>query len=184
MSEITVPAKKFLRLFDYLDRIGLDAQAIAAAVGLKPERIAALDAEYALPAQHYSQLYKAAAVQMQQLKHPLPWGAGVGGEAFELMCHCLIGGRTLGDALRLAGRFDNLVYPLNGYRMCLLEEPAGPAVRLSYTINLAETGATLIPEDWDRADTKHGFQVSEIGVWKIMLFRTRNDEGVIPSIGL
>jgi AraC-like DNA-binding protein len=154
MSEITIQANKFQRLLDYLARIGLDAEAIAATVELRADRIAALEPEHPLPARHYSRLYRAAAKQMQQNKQSLPWAAGLGGEAFELMCHCMIGARTLGDALRLAERFDQLLYPLNGYRVSLLEEPAGSQVKLSYTFDLTEAGATLIPEDWDRAGSK------------------------------
>ena len=48
VGKITIPARKFLRLFDYIARIGLDAEAIAVTVELKIERIAALDPEYAL----------------------------------------------------------------------------------------------------------------------------------------
>jgi AraC-like DNA-binding protein len=99
-------------------------------------------------------LYKAAAKQMQQLEHRLLWGAGIGSETFELMCHCMISARTLGEALRLAERFDALFYPLSGYRVRLLEQPAGSRVSLSYTIDVPEVGAALIPEDWDRADYK------------------------------
>ena len=90
---------------------------------------------------------------MQQLNQPIPWAAGLG-ESFELMCHCMISGRTLGDALRLAERFDKQMYPSNGYRVCLLEDTAGPQVRLGYTFNLSAAGAGLIPADWDRADSK------------------------------
>lgn len=151
MSAITVPARKFTRLFDYLERIGLDVPAIAATVELRPERIAALDPEHALPAMHYSRLYRAAAMQMQQFRQPLSWGAGVGGEAFELMCHCMIGARTLRDALRLAERFDNLHFPQYGYRMRLLEDVTEPKARLSYTIELPRGATELIPENWDRA---------------------------------
>jgi AraC-like DNA-binding protein len=66
----------------------------------------------------------------------------------------MIGARTLGDALRLAQRFDTLLFPLNGYRVSLLEEPSGPLVRLGYSIDVPEGEAVLIPEDWDRADYK------------------------------
>ncbi len=152
VSEITVPVKKFLRLLDYLQRVGVDMDAIAATADLSPDRIASLDPDQELPALHYSRLYKVAAIQMQALDQPLPWAAGLGSEAFELMCHCMVGSRTLGDALRLAGRFDALLYPLNGYRVCLLEETPGPFVSLSYSIDIPEGGGALIPEDWDRAD--------------------------------
>ncbi|MCB1700878.1 MAG: AraC family transcriptional regulator ligand-binding domain-containing protein [Halioglobus sp.] len=154
MSEITIGANKFQRLLDYLTRIGLDAEAIAASVELNSDRIAALDPEHPLPARHYSSLYRAGVRQMQQLNQPIPWAAGLGGESFELMCHCMIGARTLGGALRLAERFDRQLYPLNGYRVSLLEDPAERHVKLSYTFDLSEAGAALIPEDWDRADSK------------------------------
>jgi len=154
MSEIAVPARKFQRLLDYLERIGLDAAAIAATVDLSLKRIAALDPEQGLPALNYSRLYKAATVEMQRLGQPIPWGAGLGGESFELMSHCMIGERTLGNALRLAQRFNVLLYPQNGYCMRLLEEPAGPLVRLQYSIDVPEGETDLIPQDWDRADYK------------------------------
>ena len=38
--------------------------------------------------------------------------------------------------------------------MRLLEEPAGPLVRLEYDIEVPEGETDLIPEDWDRADYK------------------------------
>jgi AraC-like DNA-binding protein len=65
----------------------------------------------------------------------------------------MVGARTLRDALQLAERFDALVYPLNGYRMRLLEPPGTGPVKLSYTIDVPEDGATMIPEDWDRYDS-------------------------------
>ncbi|MEE4146885.1 MAG: AraC family transcriptional regulator ligand-binding domain-containing protein [Halieaceae bacterium] len=154
MSDISVPAKKFQRLLDYLERVGLDVKTIAATVDIRAERIAALDPEQALPALNYSRLYKAAALELQRLGQPIPWGAGLGGESFELMCHCMIGARTLREALRLAQRFNALLYPLNRYRMRLLEEPAGPLVRLAYDIEVPEGETDLIPEGWDRADYK------------------------------
>jgi len=154
MSEISVPARKFQRLLDYLERVGLDVTAIAATVDMGAARIAALDPELALPALNYSRLYRAAAAALQRLGQPIPWGAGLGGESFELMCHCMIGARTLGEALRLAQRFNELLYPLNGYCMRLLEEPAGQLVRLEYSIELPEGETELIPGDWDRADYK------------------------------
>lgn len=95
MAEDTVAAKKFLRLFDYMERIGLDVAEVAATVELKPDRIAVLSPGHALPATHYGRLYKAAALKIEALGHGLPWAAGLGGETFELMCHCMIGGRTL-----------------------------------------------------------------------------------------
>lgn len=166
MSEITVAARKFLRLFDYLERIGLDVEAISAMVDLSPARIAGLDPDQALPAQHYSRLYKVAAEEMQRLKHPFPWAAGLGSESFALMCHCVIAGRTLGEALDLAQRFDRLLYPLNGYRMELVDEAGESLVHLRYIIEVAQEGAVLIPEDWDRASYRETVaRASGLLVW-------------------
>ncbi|MEH6634219.1 MAG: AraC family transcriptional regulator ligand-binding domain-containing protein [Halioglobus sp.] len=149
MSQITVPVSKFLRILDYLARINLDVAAIAAAANLAPDRIAQLAPDERLPAQHYSKLYKEAVVQMQTLRQPLPWAAGVGSEAFELMCHCMISAKTLGDALQLAGRFERLVYPLTQHNVKLLAD--GDTARLSYRIRFCEEDSSLVPQSWDRA---------------------------------
>jgi AraC-like DNA-binding protein len=153
IRKITIPARKFARLFDYVERIGLDARAIAATVDLNTERIVALDPEYALPALQYSRVYKAAAAQMELLKQPSPWGAGVGSESFDLMCHCMINARTLREALLLAERFDKLLSPVNGYRVRLLEEPNEPNAKLCYDIDLSQGKAAFIPVDWGWADS-------------------------------
>jgi hypothetical protein len=151
MSEITVRAKKFLRLFDYIERIGLNVDEIAATVNIVPERIAQLPPDQGLPAQQYSRLYKATVLQMQTLGQPLPWAAGLGSEAFQLMCHCIISSKTLGDALRLASRFDKLLFPMLSYNIKLIEEPGQDQVKLSYRINLQDEPGPLVPEPWDRA---------------------------------
>jgi AraC-like DNA-binding protein len=164
MSQITVPVGKFQRVLDYLMRIELDVDAIARSVNLNPDRIAALSPQERLPAQHYSRLYKAAVVQMQTLNHPLPWAAGIGGEAFELMCHCMISGRTLGDALELAGRFEKLVYPLTQHNVKLLRD--GDMARLSYRIRFSEEESALVPREWDRAGSQETVaKASGLLVW-------------------
>lgn len=150
MSEITVPARKFVRLLDYLERIGLDAEAISASVALSARRLSALSEDEPLPARHYSRLYREAVRSMQTLNQPLPWAAGVGSEAFELMCHCMISARTLGEALALAARFERVLYPMIGHRVELVLD--GATAELGYHIRFTERGAALAPEDWDRAD--------------------------------
>lgn len=87
---------------------------------------------------------------MQAMALRVPWAAGLGSEAFELTCHCMIVGRTLRDALQLAQRLDALLYSLNGYRMCLLEEHDSDSAKLSYEIDISQASEALIPEDWDR----------------------------------
>lgn len=151
MSELTVNAGKFARLLDYIDQMGLDTAAIAGSVHIVPRRILELDPSEPLPALQYAWLYRAAVRELQKLRQPIPWAAGLGTEAFELMCHCVIGARTLGEALRLAQRYERLLYPLVGYNIKLLEEGDGPSVKLSYRINVPDDTWALAPNDWDRA---------------------------------
>jgi AraC-like DNA-binding protein len=164
MAEIIVAASKFLRVFDSLGRIGLDVEAIAAEVGISPQRIAELPGDTRLPALHYSRLYKAAVVEMQTLLEPIPWAAGVGSESFELMCHCMISARTLGEALRLAARFEKMVYPMIRFRIELVEE--GEVARLRYHIRFKEEKSQLVPQEWDRAGSQDTVaRASGLMVW-------------------
>ena len=91
-------------------------------------------------------------MQMQKLEHPLPWGAGIGSEAFELMCHCIISSKTLGDALRLATRYDHLLYPMLNYNVRLIEPQEGDdTVKLSYKVVTHSGDSRFVPKHWDRA---------------------------------
>lgn len=148
MKDITVNAYQFSRLVEYLERLGLDADAPLERAGLLASRLARLPPDYPLSAQQYSRLYKGAVEQMQTLGQTLPWGAGVGTESFELKCHCLIGARTLGEALRLAQRFDGLLYPLLRYRIRLVDD--GAQASLFYDCDVDEEAEALIPEQWTR----------------------------------
>ena len=156
MSEIAISADKFIRLLDYMQRVGLDVNTVAARANLVPARVLALKPDHRLPAQHYSRLYREAVKELQTLKQPIPWGAGVGSEAFELMCHCVISGKTLGDALRLAQRYDHLLYPMIGYKVQLLDGGESDTVKLGYRVRSSREGSSLVPEKWDRA----GFQAT------------------------
>ena len=152
MREISVAAKKFLRLLDYIERIGLDADALAARANLAPQLLAQLDPEHPLPAQQYSRLYKECVADMQRLDIRMPWAAGLGTEAFDLMCHSMISARTLGDALNLAARFETLLYPLIGHRVGLQTQSDVNWARLSYSIDESWACSALLPSHWDRAE--------------------------------
>jgi AraC-like DNA-binding protein len=139
MSEITVQAGKLKRLLHYLDQIGLDTAAIAGTLNLTPGRIFRLPDDQSLPAQQYARLYKAAVAEMQKLRQPIPWGAGIGSQAFELMCRCIISCRTLGEA---------------------------DTVRLSYHVNLSDDHVVLVPSSWDRAESRDTLaRASGLVVW-------------------
>ena len=153
MAELTVKADKFKRLLDYIDRIGLDVEQVAGAVSLVPQRIGELSPDVELPALQYARLYRAAALEMQKFRHPIPWGAGIGTEAFEFMCRAIITERTLGGALQVAERYENMLYPMVGYRMRLLPGENDETVRLSYRVNVDAAAPIFAPDNWDRSPT-------------------------------
>lgn len=148
MSDISIPVRKFTRLLDYLGRIGIDVHQVAAGANFSVARLLELPDTADLSAQQYGRLYKSAILEVQKLNQPIPWAAGVGTEAFELMCHCMIGAKTLGGALALASRFEQLTYPLLSHNMRLGHQ--GSDAVISYKVNV-EPAARLVPEDWDRS---------------------------------
>lgn len=147
MAEITVKVAKFVRLLDYLEALELDPATAAHEAGLCPRELRALKPGAGISARHYARLYKAAVEQMQHLGQPVPWGAGVGSEAFALMCHCIISARTLGEALALAERFGQLLMPRLGYRVSLRRGDSSLA-GLHYHVDFDEQASGFIPPGW------------------------------------
>jgi AraC-like DNA-binding protein len=148
-KELLVPIRKFLRLLDYMERIGLDPDAMATALGFSRQQLRSMPRDQQLPGSDYSRMYRDAVRQMETLKRPIPWAAGIGSEAHALMCHSIIACKTLGEALDMAQRFDRLAYPLIGYRMRV--ERTEAQFELHYEVRTESDGGVFAPEDWDRA---------------------------------
>lgn len=142
-----VSVKLFLRILDYMDTIGFNQATLAADAGLDLDAMRSVDPENKLLAIHYSTLYQLAVAQMQEMKKPLPWGAGIGSEAFKMMCYCIISCDTLGQALARAQRYDRLLFPLIGYRVKLSQSDT--TARLSYEINTHTHDDAFSPQQWD-----------------------------------
>lgn len=149
MSEFLLPASKFQRLLDYIEQIGLDAETLAARAGLKLSKLVALAGDTGVPGVHYSDLYQATVAQMQQMDRAIPWAAGIGSDAFRLMCYAIISCKTLGDALSRAQQFDDLVHPVTGHRIRL--DTAGDSAWLRYEVKADEPNDLFAPPQWDRA---------------------------------
>jgi AraC-like DNA-binding protein len=149
-GKVLVPVRKFLRLLDYMRRIGLDPEAMADAFGMSQRDLERLPPDQLLAAADYSRMYRDAVRQMETLKRPIPWAAGIGSEAHALMCHSIIGCKTLGEALDMAQRFDGLVYPLIGYRMHIERKHA--SFELHYQVRTDSEGSVFAPEGWDRTE--------------------------------
>ena len=148
---IGIAAIKFKRLVDYLQRIDLDVQVIAKNAGLSIEAIQQASDESILSAYDYSKLFKQSVLAMQTLRRPLPWAAGVGSEIFEMLCRCLIGCKTLGEALDRAQKFDALLYPISGYKISVYQDQG--FCHLKYHIDPLNVDKVFIPADWDRYDS-------------------------------
>lgn len=148
-QEFRVPVKKFLRLFHYMEQLGFDANEIATAAGMDYAALNELDLSHEIQATHFSRLYQITVERMQSLNTSLPWGAGIGSKAFELMCHAIIDCRTLGDVLNRATEYDELLFPVTGYKMSL--ETHGDIAHLVYHVSNDTENATFAPEQWDRA---------------------------------
>jgi AraC-like DNA-binding protein len=146
-KDVLVPKRRFLRLLDYIERLGLDVPEMLKPLGMDRAWLERLPDDHQLPSSDYSRAYIQAVVQMQRLNRPIPWASGLGSEAYAVMCHCAIGGATLGAALELAQRYDQLMYPLIGYRMSI--EQHGEQAELHYQVRIDPEGSVFAPADWE-----------------------------------
>lgn len=159
-----VEVRKLKRVLDYMKRIDLDPNDALRSTTLTLAQIEKLDDADLLPATEYSRLYSAAVKQMQSLNRPIPWAAGIGSDAFELMCHAIISCRTLGEALKRAERYDHLCYPLLGYKMRLLIEDQ--QFKLRYHVRTQSSEDVFAPNRWDWAEHFDSVaHVSGLVVW-------------------
>ncbi|MFT5482781.1 MAG: AraC-like DNA-binding protein [Halieaceae bacterium] len=147
-----------------MERIGLDADALMVPLNITRSQLHSMPVEKGLPASYYSKMYREAVGQMESLQRPIPWAAGLGSEAFALMCHIFLTGTTLGVGLHLAQRFDDLVYPMIGYRVTL--EQSGSQAFLNYHVRTGADDSTFVPADWERAASYETVaQASGLLVW-------------------
>ena len=94
----------------------------------------------------------------------LPWMAGLGSDAFRLMCHCLISSRTLGEALALAQAFNRLTYPQTGYRMEF--ERGAASACLTYQVRGSDVEALYDPDVWSGRENYDAILLSSgLRVW-------------------
>lgn len=143
-----IPAGKFQRLLDYLDKIGLNTDELASQAGLDRAEVLALDKQDELSSYRYSRLYEAAAQAMQRMDMALPWGAGIGTDVFRFMCYSVITCHTLRSALERATRYEQMMYPATGHRIELIDD--GDLVQLRYLVNSDAANRTYAPDEWDR----------------------------------
>ena len=148
MTDVVIAARKFARIFDYMDTLGIDTDQLSQNLSIDRASIEALTPEQGVPATDYFELYKNAVVEMEKLNLPLPWAAGIGSRGFEMMAYSLIGCRTLRAALERVEYFAPLMKSLLGYHISF--EEVGEQVRLFYRAEPGEGKAVFAPDNWDR----------------------------------
>ncbi len=164
MQQPTLPADKFQLLLDYLDALGLNRSDVVRSAGLVESYIDQQPPSAPLPAEHYSRLYKCAVAAMQTLNPRVPWAAGLGTDAFELLCRAIIGSGTLSEALSCAARFSRVLEPVTGHRVSLVLDETFAELHFEWQANT--TSSLFAPAGWQRQQGANGVTLaSGLVVW-------------------
>lgn len=163
-----VPIRKFVRLLDYLEKVGIDSNNAARRNGLSLQKLKQEDPNTCLPGYRYSDLYEIAAEELQKLDAGLPWGAGIGSDVFRFMCYSIISCRTLNEVIQRAERYYNMLQPLTGYSIRLNIE--GESATLEYLFDPSSINKQFLPEQWDRVENSETVAKSSgLRVWHALL---------------
>ena len=111
------PVRKIHSLLSYVENLGLDPVEIADSVGLDIADVLDATPDESIPSIYYALLYKESVVRLQRENRLIPWAAGLGSDAFRMMCYCIISCTTLREALQRAQEYDALLYPITGHRI-------------------------------------------------------------------
>ncbi len=148
MQTPMVAVEKFQQLLSYLEAVGIDAGDVAHRAGLDARQLRESQADVPMPAVHYSRLYHQAVSAMQRLDPHVPWAAGLGTDAFEMLCRAIIGSSTLREALGRAQRFSGVLTSVSGNRISV--EERGDAIALHYHWCEPDISARFAPINWYR----------------------------------
>lgn len=160
----SLPVRKIHRLLSYVENLGLDPVEIADSVGLDVADVLDATPDESIPSIYYALLYKESVVRLQRDNRLIPWAAGLGSDAFRMMCYCIISCTTLRDALERAQRFDALLFPITGHRI-EFEASASGAARLSYIVDESKQQDTFAPGKWTLEECVSVAKSSGIETW-------------------
>ncbi len=164
-------AGRFQQLFNYLDHRGIEPCLIANRAGLDADAILAMRPDESLSAYDYATLYQHAAAEMQHVCPGVPWGAGIGTDAFRFRCYSMIGCTTLGAALERACQYDRLIFPVTGYGLELHRKDNH--VYIVYSIDSTATAHVFPTGTWETgesAGTTDGVpKVSGLRIWYALI---------------
>lgn len=160
----SLPVRKIHRLLAYVENLGLDPVAIANSIGLDIEDVLDRTPDEPIPSIYYALLYKETVVRLQKENRLIPWAAGIGSEAFRMMCYCIIGCPTLREALQRAERYGALLFPITGHRIRLELTGSGSA-RLVYIVDESKKHDAFAPKNWSLEECELVAKSSGIETW-------------------
>lgn len=189
MQDIKIAVSSFHRLLDYLESLGFDAEEVSVSADINIAQLLAMPGDEQLSARLYAKLYRHAVAKMQQVHPHIPWAAGLGTDAFDMLCYSIMGCATLGEALQRAERFERLLRPLSGRSFSLVIED--DKVHFDYHLDIENVANLFAPEQWSRSDTYQTVAVaSGLVVWHAfcgwLVGHSLDDSSIevsLPSIG-
>ncbi len=117
-----------------------------------------------MPSIYYAKIYNEMVSELQQSNKHTPWAAGLGSDAFKMMCYCMISCRTLGDALERAQKYNSLTYPLFGQQVTLLRPTDGGA-RITFNVDETFVRQSLSPTNWSLQECISVARSSGLETW-------------------
>ncbi len=149
MTAPTLACDKFQQLLRYLEAVGIDSKEVAASADLDAVDIDLSDPASPRLALQYSRLYKQAVRALQALNPRVPWAAGLGTDAFEMLCRAVIGSATLREVLEKAQRFSSVLEPTTGNKVSLTDH--GPRIRIHFHWTASDITSLFAPDHWYRS---------------------------------
>lgn len=148
-NRLYIATEKYQRLFDYIDKLGLDVSKISKAAGIDIAKLNLVSKHRDVEAHYYSKLYLEATKEMERQDPMVPWSSGVGTEAFRMQAYCMIQRHSLESALSVAEEFDLTFERHTGRCISLIKD--GEIAYLNYRFDCARAKPFYAPLGWDRA---------------------------------
>ena len=159
-----LPARKMHRLIEYLDNVGLAPEKIAGRAGIDLKQVLKASSNDTLPSIYYAKIYNEMVTELQLNGKHTPWAAGLGSDAFKMMCYCMISCKTLGEALDRAQKFNQLTYPLFGQQVTLIRSCNSTAT-IEFDVDETFVRRSFSPANWSIQECISVARSSGIEMW-------------------
>lgn len=159
-----LPARKIHRLIEYLDNVGLEPENVANRAGIDLKQVLSAASNDTFPSIYYAKIYNEMVAELQDNGKHVPWAAGLGSDAFKMMCYCMISCKTLGEALLRAQKFNELTFPLFGQQVKLAAS-SGPTTKIDFDVDETFVRRSFSPANWSMQECISVARSSGIEMW-------------------